>query len=148
VYLSHTSLPPCRASDCLLPSCVCACWLACCARVALQAPQLRTELSRLQAPAASKGLKEDLINALLLHLVHPHTTAGAAAGAEAVVWTELGLQLLQRLSPAVAQSAAAGPGSSGTLQALTHCQVRTRGVWCVWEGGGHTEGLCRPCSST
>ena len=109
------------------------CVVCCC--LWLQAVELRAELSRLQLPEV-KGLKEDYINALLAHLLHPTTAAAAAAGgggggvsADPVQLTVQGVQLLQLLAPAVSaaaqqqlgpQEAASGLG----LRALARCQVR------------------------
>ena len=93
-------------------------------------------------------MKEDLINALLLRLLHPHTppaappAAGAAParasnGASAAqagcsMLTPSGVQLLQQVAPDVAQlvgavqqqqdTAAAGAGNV-SLQQLASCKV-------------------------
>jgi hypothetical protein len=98
----------------------------------LQAAELRAELLRLQAPDTA-GLKEDLINALLAHLLHPSITAVAAetnskesAAAELVALTAQGLQLLQQLAPAVVaavQQRQVGADHVIGLQVLPQWQV-------------------------
>jgi hypothetical protein len=103
----------------------------------LQAAELRAELSRLQAPD-TKGLKEDLINALLAHLLHPSITAAAvdaaskgSAAAELVVLTAQGLQLLQQLAPAVVSAARQHQGGADHrvgLQLLPQCQVGSNSI--------------------
>jgi hypothetical protein len=104
------------------------CVVCCC--LWLQAVELRAELSRLQLPEV-KGLKEDYINALLAHLLHPTTAAAAGGGvsADPVQLTVQGLQLLQLLAPAVSAAAQQqlGPQEAATglgLRALARCQVR------------------------
>lgn len=91
---------------------------------------LRAELSRLQVPE-SKGLKEDLINVLLAHLLYRSTAAAAAASAAgnghaAAVPTQVSLAsrgelMLHRVSLVLYRTVQQqGVG----LQVLTSCQVR------------------------
>jgi hypothetical protein len=101
----------------------------------LQAVELRAELARLQLPDV-KGLKEDYINALLAHLLHPTTAAAAAGGvtADPVQLTVQGLQLLQLLTPAVSAAAQQqlGPQEAATglgPRVLARCQVSLE-MWC------------------
>lgn len=104
--------------------------------VCSQAAELRGELVRLSsAPdSSSKGLKEDIINSLLLQLLLQASAAtnGASSQAAGVLLTAQGVELLQQFAPRLYGAAVVlergSSSSSGRLglQALSQCQV---GAW-------------------